>query len=128
MTTTYPITLRNEELSAQKDMRRFMQAVGSISIKLNGAEKMLNNLGNPLKGAALFARYCATLLEMPLTQSDFSRYCINPETGKPFAMFADNPIFPDHFSHMIETLGRRLDDAYINGILSIFRQAQGVAE
>jgi hypothetical protein len=126
-TTQYPLIRREEEHSIRKDVVRFMIVAGSISQKLERAERMLSDLGHPLKAAALFAHYCSALKQMPITQSEFDVYCINPRTGKPFDMFAGRPVFPDGFGPAIESLGTRLGNVYADGILPVLRQARGAA-
>jgi hypothetical protein len=123
----YPLALRDEELKAQSDMFRFLTVSGYISRKLGGAERMLPDLEHPLKGAALVAYYCAALSEMPVTQSDFQKYCIDSRTGSPFSRFSTSPVFPDTFRPMIEAIETRLGDVYEKGILPLFHQAQEVA-
>jgi hypothetical protein len=124
MATQYPIVVREDELNAQEDTQRFMLIASSISRKLERAERMMDDLQNPLKAAALFAHYCAALEQMPVTQSEFKSFCINPQTQRPYFSSANTRVFPDYFGPMIESLGSRLDNIYVKGILPIFHQAQ----
>jgi len=90
-----------EQRAISGDMAKFLVVTNFIHEHLDRAEQVIDNPG---KTNVLMREYHTAFEAVPLTQSDFRKYDINPKT--------ERPVFPDYYKPLIEIVRERFYKPY----------------